>query len=159
MRTRWMTVAALFLIWLVLAASYDVAHVLLGVVVALAVTGLNPTDPAGSPRKPVWWRVIAYFPWLFARILGNGFRLTRLILSPSLPIAPKLIHHRTKLASDAEVVLLGNSITLTPGTITVEVNSDELVVHAIDDVSGRDLAEGRLEGKIGQAFQTRKAER
>ena len=89
----------------------------------------------------------------------SGIHLTRLILDPALPIAPKLVRHRTDLETDEEIVLLGNSITLTPGTITVEVSSDELVVHAIDDVSSRDLVERTLERKIGQVFQRRKAAR
>ena len=54
------------------------------------------------------------------------------------------------------VVLLGNSLTLTPGTITVEVNSNEIIVHAIDDASGKDLIERRFERRIGQVFPPRK---
>ena len=66
-----------------------------------------------------------------------------------------MIHHETGLRSDGELVVLGNSITLTPGTITVEVAPGELVVHAIDDASCADLAEGRLDARVGRMFSAK----
>jgi multicomponent Na+:H+ antiporter subunit E len=157
MSARIPTIAVLFLIWLILAASYDVVHLVLGVAAAVGVVWLNPVAPASPFRNVSLWGFAGYAPWLFVRILKSSIHLTRLILDPALPIAPKLIRHQTDLESDGEVVILGNSITLTPGTITVEVSSDELVVHAIDDASSRDLTEGTLERKIGQMFRRRKA--
>ncbi|MEO1971267.1 MAG: Na+/H+ antiporter subunit E, partial [Pirellulaceae bacterium] len=56
---------------------------------------------------------------------------------------------------DGSIVLLGNSITLTPGTITVEVESQDLVVHAIDDSSAADVISRRIEQKIDGLFTTR----
>jgi multicomponent Na+:H+ antiporter subunit E len=50
-------------------------------------------------------------------------------------------------------VLLANSVTLTPGTITVEVNGNHLLVHAIDEVAAEDLTSGRIERKIAGVFQ------
>lgn len=49
--------------------------------------------------------------------------------------------------------MLGNSITLTPGTITVEIEGNQLIVHAIDEASGEDLTSGRIESKISWVFQ------
>jgi multicomponent Na+:H+ antiporter subunit E len=76
-----------------------------------------------------------------------------------LPISPKLIHHQTKFKSDGELVVLGNSITLTPGTITVEVAPGELVVHAIDEASSADLVDGVLEARIARMFSAREGSR
>jgi multicomponent Na+:H+ antiporter subunit E len=59
-----------------------------------------------------------------------------------------MIHHRTHVHEEGGIVLMGNSITLTPGTITVEVNSQELVVHAMDDKSADDVTSLRLEKQI-----------
>ena len=85
----------------------------------------------------------------------SGVHVSRIILSPTLPISPRLIRHQTKLKSDGELVVLGNSITLTPGTITVEVAPGELVVHAIDEASSADLVEGVLDARVGRMFSTR----
>ena len=110
----------LFAFWLLLSASYDVVHVVTGAVIASVVMWLNSAG-AGSTRKVSWWAALRYLPWLIGRILKSGLHVSRLILHPALPISPRLVRHKTKLTSDGELVVLGNSITLTPGTITVEV--------------------------------------
>ena len=157
MSARIPSIVALFLIWLVLAASYDLVHMVLGVAAAVAVVWLNPGAVRSPFRHVSWWGLVGFMPWLFIRVLKSGLHVSRLILSPSLPIQPQLIEYRTELESEGEVVIFGNSITLTPGTITVEVGAHELLVHAIDDESGRDLKEGALERKIAEAFRRRKA--
>jgi len=157
MSARIPTIIALFLIWLILAASYDLVHLVLGAAAAVVIVWLNPVAAADPFKNVSWWGLVRYLPWLFIRILKSGIHVTRLILDPALPIQPQLIEHPTELESEGEVVILGNSITLTPGTITVEVGADQLLVHAIDDESGRDLKERTLERKIGEAFRRRKA--
>ena len=63
-----------------------------------------------------------------------------------------LFRYQTKLQDDASIVLLGNSITLTPGTITVEVDSRDLVVHVMDDNSADDVTSRRIEQRIDGLF-------
>jgi multicomponent Na+:H+ antiporter subunit E len=151
---RIMGTLSLFGFWLLLSASYDIAHLIVGALIASVVMWLNP---AGAPwaRKMSWLALLGYLPWLTGRILKSGFHVSRLILAPSLPIAPRLIHHQTDLKSDGELVVLGNSITLTPGTITVEVAPGELVVHAIDEASSSDLTDGVLDAKVARMFSAR----
>ena len=144
----------LFALWLLLSASFDVAHVAAGAFFAGVVMWLNPPRPAWD-RKLSGLAAVGYLPWLTGRILKSGFHVSRLILSPSLPISPTLIRHQTKFKSGGELVVLGNSITLTPGTITVEVEPGELVVHAIDEASSADLRDGVLDDRIGRMFSTR----
>ena len=147
----------LFLVWLLLSASVDLVHIGLGLLVAGGVAWLNTERPA-SPVPVVRLRVAWYFIWLIGRILRSGFHLAYLILHPALPINPTLIRYRTELQEDAGIVLLANSITLTPGTITVEVNSQELVVHAMDDNSAQDVTSHRLERQVAGLF-TEKGDR
>jgi multicomponent Na+:H+ antiporter subunit E len=148
----------LFVFWLLLSASFDVAHVAAGGFFACVVMWLNPPR-APWARKLSWLAALGYLPWLTGRIFKSGFHVSRLILSPALPISPKLIHHQTKFKSDGELVVLGNSITLTPGTITVEVAPGELVVHAIDEASSADLVDGVLEARIARMFSAREGSR
>ena len=140
-----------FLIWLLLSASFDIFHMGLGLLAAFGVAWLN-TDRAASRSAIPRLRIVWYFPWLLGRILQSGFHLSAVILHPALPIDPKLIRYRTELREEAGIVLLGNSITLTPGTITAEVNSQDLVVHAIDDQSADDVSSQRIEQKIAGLF-------
>ena len=145
--------AALFIIWLILSGTSHPFHVGLGLVASFVVAWLN-SGHADSPFRLVpALRMLWYLPWLFGRIVQSSLHLTALILHPALPIAPTLIYYRTRLQSQAAIVLLGNSITLTPGTITGEVNEQELVVHALDEESGHDLTTRRLEQKIAHVFQ------
>ena len=133
------------MIWLLLSTSLDLMHVGLGLLTSFVVAWLN----IGIPRFVVGrLRFTRYVFWLAGRILHSGFHLSVLILHPSLPIDPKLFRHRTHVHDEDGVVLMGNSITLTPGTITVEVNSQELVIHAMDDKSADDVMSLRLEKRI-----------
>tara|TARA_Y100000588_G_scaffold210044_1_gene223957 strand:- start:2108 stop:2578 length:471 start_codon:yes stop_codon:yes gene_type:complete len=141
----------LFAFWLLLSASYDMAHVAAGAFFAVLVMWLNPPRAAAA-RKVSWLAALGYLPWLIGRIFKSALHVSRLILDPALPISPRLIRHKTELRSDGELVVLGNSITLTPGTITVEVAPGELLVHAIDEASSADLSEGVFDAKVSRMF-------
>ena len=146
---------ALFVIWLLLTESYRPFHLALGLVASFGVALLN-SEAGRSPDVAIrWLRLLQFFPWLFGRILISGLHLSFLILHPKLPIAPALIRHRTKLGHEPGIVLLGNSVTLTPGTVTAEAQTDELIVHAMDDESLQDLHSRRLERKIADVFRIR----
>jgi len=143
----------LWVIWLMLSGGFTLVHMGLGLVLSVLVIWLN-SGRSSSPVQPIpLAEIIAYFPWLFVRIVKSSLHLTRLILHPSLPIAPKMIPYRTRLRGDVPIVLLGNSITLTPGTITVEAKGQELLVHAMDNLSGQDVINEEFERKIARVFR------
>jgi multicomponent Na+:H+ antiporter subunit E len=144
-----------YVLWLLLSQSYNAFHMTLGLIASFAVALLNTERGKSELENVRWSRMLAYAPWLLWRILQSGLHLSYLILHPRLPIDPKLIRYETGLKSEAGVVLLGNSITLTPGTITVEVNSHELLVHAMDDDSADDLTSLRMELRIAENFEVR----
>jgi len=79
--------------------------------------------------------------------------LSKLILHPALPIDPQLISVESELNHHAAVVLLGNSITLTPGTITAEVDRNKLIVHALDKALSEDVTSKKIELKIAEIFR------
>lgn len=141
----------LFAFWLLLSASFNVAHVVAGAFVAGLVMWLRPARPTTTSRVS-WLAALGYLPWLFGRVLKSALHVSKLILLPSLPISPRMVQHKTELKSDGELVVLGNSITLTPGTITVEVAPGNLVVHAIDEASVADLSAGAFDERISRMF-------
>ncbi len=146
-----------FLIWLLLSTSFNLFNVGLGLLAAFGVAWLN-TDRSVSRFTILRLRIVWYFLWLVGRILQSGFHLSVLILHPSLPINPKLIRYRTNLREEAGIVLLGNSITLTPGTITAELNSQDLVVHTMDDKSAHDITSLQFEQQIAGLFSEKGTE-
>ena len=147
---------ALFVFWVLLSASFEWTHLSLGLICSFAVAWLNSGHSPFIPKFRVWSRVLFYLPWLFYKIIQSSLHLTKLILHPALPIDPHLISVESQLHNHAAVVLLGNSITLTPGTITAEVDRNILIVHAIDKISGADIVNKQIELKIADIFKDEK---
>jgi multicomponent Na+:H+ antiporter subunit E len=144
----------LFALWLLLSESFNPAHLLIGLVAATCVAALHEASHSRRPYSVHWWSALAYFPWLFGEIFASGVRLSYLILHPRMPIRPRIFRYQTSLGNDLATTLLGNSITLTPGTVTVEARTDELVIHTIDGEETRAPAIRRLEKRVSKVFQT-----
>ena len=101
-----------------------------------------------------WIRFIRYIPWLLYQIFLANLHVMVLTFHPKMMdlIDPKIIKFRSKLRSDLSLVTFANSITLTPGTITVYVSIDGgFSVHAIDKKSSEGLP-GEMEARIAKAF-------
>ena len=144
---------ALFVLWIFLSASFEWIHLGLGLIFSFAVAWINSDRSPFVPKFRLWLRAPLYLPWLFYKIIQSSLHLSKLILHPALPIAPQLISVESKLRHHAAVVLLGNSITLTPGTIIVEVDRNKLIVHAMDKILCDDIASKQIESKIADIFK------
>ena len=120
-RTFILKTIALFGLWILLSGKIDAFHLSVGLLGAAVIAWIN-TKPRHLDEPPLpLMRLAAYAPWLFWQIMKSGLHITKVILDPRLPINPRLIRYRTKLGNNNAVVLLGNSITLTPGTVTTDV--------------------------------------
>lgn len=147
---------ALFAFWLALSGSTRPAHILLGLACGATVAWLH-TRPRDHGQEPFpWMRFLFYVPWLLVRIVRSAWHVSTIVLRPKLAIAPRLLEHRMTLQDDPAVVLMCNSITLTPGTITVDLEAGTLLIHALDLASAEDLVSGRLESRIARVFRPEK---
>lgn len=150
--------AALFGLWLVLSGHFEPLLLVFGLassaVVVAIVHRLDIDDEEGVPLAslPLLWR---YWPWLTAEIVKSNLEVMRQIVSPRLAVSPQLFHFMPTQTTTTGLVTHANSITLTPGTVTVEIEEDgRFLVHALT----RELGEGaaatvgaeRVEGEIGQ---------
>jgi multicomponent Na+:H+ antiporter subunit E len=144
----------LIMVWLLLSGKYDYFHVSLGVLSAGTVAWSHRFFEEESPRLSLalWLRFLAYIPWLLWRVFLANIHTTALILNPRLPVRPHLIRYDTRLRSKEARVLLSTSITLTPGTITSDIEGSALTIHALDDESATDLTSGRMERMVGWVF-------
>jgi multicomponent Na+:H+ antiporter subunit E len=133
--------ATLFAFWLLLSGVYTPFLLLAGLGAAITVAALaqrmDLADREGHPIH-VSLAALAYWPWLAKEIVASGWRVSRIILDPRLPISPTLVRFRPSQKSTVGLATHANSITLTPGTITVEADHDEFLVHALT----RDAAAG-----------------
>lgn len=99
-----------------------------------------------EPRLGLRW--IGYAPWILLKIAKANWDVARIILKPSLPIKPKLIRIRASQKTDLAKVVYANSITLTPGTITLDVQDDKFLVHALTDEAAADLDSGEMDRRV-----------
>ncbi|MDR3394074.1 MAG: Na+/H+ antiporter subunit E [Parasulfuritortus sp.] len=124
------------IVWLLLTGSLAIQELVAGVLVTLAVT-LIAYPRSGILGGVRWsfalpWYILVYL-WVFTLALfKSNFDVARRVLTPSLPIRPGIVQVRTNLTSALGRMLLANSITLTPGTLTIDVENDLLTIHWID---------------------------
>ena len=120
-------------LWLLLTGSFDKQELIAGAVVSILVTaifGARFTIFTGfrfSWLAPLY--VLVYLANFFVALVRANFDLAIRVLSPSLPIRPAMVEVTTNLKSPLGKMLLANTITLTPGTLTVDVIGDHLLVH------------------------------
>ena len=144
----------LFAFWLVLSGHYDLLHLGAGLLSSGLVTwlSLEVLRLDTSPRTGASvWRLIRYIPWIFGQVVVASLHVVHLVLRPS-GIRPQIVRFRTGLRSDLAKTLLGNSITLTPGTVTMDIVGDEFIVHALSDHAARELRGGAMERRVARIF-------
>ena len=147
----------LFAIWLSLPERFTPLHITAGLLGSIFIAWANTDLKRSRSYLVAWGNALLYFPWLFFRILSSGIHICYLVLHPSLPIRPRLLTYRTEFSNNhAALMLLGNSITLTPGTITVEAGDGELVVHALDGKSEGSVTSDRLSDRVSAVFRSRR---
>ena len=140
-----------------MAGKFDLFHAALGVISCLIVTFLTGDLLFKETRKgrgAEVIRFIAYIPWLIYQIILANFHIARLALSPKMSalINPQLIRFKVNLKSDISKVTFGNSITLTPGTITADIQGDEFLVHGLDQPVTDDLLSGEMQQRVAHIF-------
>jgi len=128
--------------------------------VAAVLSGITFTRDI-RPRRALLTvgRWFVYIPYLFWEIAKANVQIVYIILHPSLPIDPSMERFRPAVPVGLPVTSLANSITLTPGTVTVDVRQGEFYVHALTDSSRKALYDGGLERAIRFVFFGRGAAR
>ena len=145
-----------FLFWLLLTTSFDPQELITGLLVSgvvAVVTASRLEVLSGIRWAPAALPAMARFLGVFTvALLRANLDMARRVLSPSLPIQPALVEVKTGLRSDLGKLLLANSITLTPGTLSIDIVDDRLLVHWIDSSPGSDLESATRE--IVSRFET-----
>jgi multicomponent Na+:H+ antiporter subunit E len=143
----------MFAFWLVLSGHYTPMLVAAGaasaVLCVLAMIRGRVADAEGSPIE-LLWGAVTYYPWLIREIAKSAWAVTRIILHPSLPISPTMTVVRASQRTSVGVATYANSITLTPGTITVGVHGNDLTVHALVNEGALDLEGGGMDRRVSQ---------
>ena len=140
MRFRQLTPTAFLTLLLTLGAASILFAYFVSRRMGLLEDGLDPI------RLPP--RLVVYVPWLILEIVKSNLDVAVRILKPGLPIAPRMIRVRAGQRGDVGRVIYANSITLTPGTISVDVMRGEILVHALTREGASSLAEGEMDRRV-----------
>lgn len=143
----------LFGIWLLLSGIYTPFILSLGILSCAAVVWvtirMDIVDHEGHPLH-LTWRALSYWGWLVIEIIKANIDVVKFVLSPTLKISPTMIRVRASQQTDLGQVIYANSITLTPGTISVDVANNEILVHALSENGARDLLGGKMDRRVSK---------
>ena len=153
------TFTILLALWCILSGQFDAFHLSLGVFSCALVTFLTSRYLYGEQqfniRKAMGlgWRLIPYGAWLLKEIFLANVHVFRITMLPGgmRLVDPEIITFRTRLRSPLAQYLLANSITLTPGTVTLKLKDAIMSVHSISAQTTKGL-EGEMENRIAWVF-------
>lgn len=131
----------LFLLWLLLSGSFAADVLVIGVIICAIIAAIFMRAPflEGIRLTPKALGYSVIFILVFIReLFKSNIAVAKIVLAPSLPINPGIVEVKTRLKSPIGRLALANSITLTPGTLTVDIEGDSLFIHWID-VSASDI--------------------
>jgi len=149
----------LLITWVILSGLLDEFHIGLGILSCVLVTWLssgllfNDRSLSFHSRLRQAFRLLFYLSWLLWQIVLANIHVLRISFSARVGerIQPQLVRFRSGLKSDFEKYVLAQSITLTPGTVTLNIDDDVFLVHAISDVAAKGLM-GSMADRVRHVF-------
>jgi multicomponent Na+:H+ antiporter subunit E len=138
----------LYFIWIALVWTVQIPDLVVGAVIAfitvLLFSDMFPTQifKMFSPLRLFWF--LLYIPYFLWAVIKSNLDVTYRVFHPEIPIRPGIVKVKTTLKSDIAKTFLANSITLTPGTLTVDFIEDNLYIHWINIVSEDPMVETKL---------------
>ena len=158
MKAKVATFVVMLLFWIVLSGMFDAFHLSLGVLCCLLVAHFSHDLLFYGDRQAAWGRgllgMICYLPWLFYQIILANLDVAYVVLHPRMldKIDPHVVRFKTRLKRPISKVTFAQSITLTPGTITVSIHNDEFSVYALTRKAS-DALPGEMEERVARALE------
>lgn len=164
---KWTSVAlqggGLLVFWVALSGRLEARFLLMGALSATAVLVLNRDiffHQILSEEKSVAravlvssWRWLSYLTWLLYSVVVANIQVAYLVLHPRMPISPALLRFTVPWPKALTRVLLANSITLTPGTVTVDLQDGQYTVHTLAVPLAQSLVSGNMQKKVASVFK------
>ena len=144
--------ATLATVWMLWSWHFESLLLVFGalscLVVVLLAWRMRIIDDEGEPLLRLGLRPFSYIPWLVWQIVRSNIDVARRILSPGVPISPKLIEVPANQRTDLGKVIYANSITLTPGTISIRIRDGMILVHALSEEAADELLQGEMNRRV-----------
>jgi multicomponent Na+:H+ antiporter subunit E len=130
------TIFLYLLFWIVLSENVKIETLCIGIIISLLVTSLNVNlvhskRQFNFKRNIILW--ISYTIKLLKEIFVSNFNVAKIVLSPQIIISPQIVIIETKIKSDFHKTIFANSITLTPGTLTISLDRNKIAIHCLKD--------------------------
>ena len=141
----------LFILWLLLSGFFEILLLSLGAGSVLAVVWIayrmDVIDHEGHPVH-LTARALLYWPWLTMEIIKTNIDVAAVIVRRKMPIHPSVIKVKATQETELGQVIYANSITLTPGTVTIAVDKDIMTIHALTRGAAEDLESGEMDRRV-----------
>lgn len=138
--------------WIILTENFNRERLLIGILICIGVLifnkdllNISKTKKCNSSLAKTIKYSVSYICSLIKEIFKSNFHVAKIVLSPKLNISPTIITITTNLKNDFDKTILANSITLTPGTLTLHTNEDKLIIHCLEKESIKDLQNSSFE--------------
>lgn len=157
-----MSAISLMIFWTIMSGFLDVVHLSMGVFSVVLALVLNYRlksqrffeDDMNDLKELRFGQAFFYFFWMIIQIFKAAIHVAKVIMSPSMPTNIAMVQFRVNLPNAHAKMILGNSITLTPGTVTVSIEDDVFVVHGLDDNSFEGILNDEMPQQVLKLFQT-----
>ncbi len=140
-----------FAVWLLFSGIYTPLIIGFGVgsciLVALIARRMDVIDHEGLPihLSP---EIVTYWLWLLWEIVKSNIDVAKCVLFPKKYLQPSMFYTKVSQKSDLGKVIYANSITLTPGTVTVDLNEDTVLVHALTEGTADGVKSGEMDQRV-----------
>ena len=119
------------------------------ILAALITSKLQVVDSSERPLL-IFARMIGYMPWIAWEIVKSNIDVARRIWQPRMPISPTIVTVKATQETALGLVIHANSITMTPGTLSIDVEPGEIEVHALSAESLADLQSGEMDRRVSK---------
>ncbi|USG59698.1 Na+/H+ antiporter subunit E [Sneathiella marina] len=141
----------LMAVWLLLSGHYTPLITGFGVasclLTALIARRMDVVDHEGHPLH-LGPKIVMYWGWLLVEIFKANLDVAKCVLFPGTYLNPSMFTTKVTQTSDLGKVIYANSITLTPGTVTVDLDGDEVTVHALTQTSAEGVKNGDMDRRV-----------
>ena len=156
-----LSIVGLALLWISMSGFFDLLHLSYGVISIAIVLFVNYQlkkqlffeDELESWSSLRFGRFLFYLFWLLWQIVLAGFYMAYIIIHPRMPVEPYVLKFKADLPNTQAKVILGNSITLTPGTLTVDIEGNYFTIHALAPKSYESLVNDEMPRQVLALFE------
>lgn len=137
--------------WLLMSGHYTPFLLAVGAAVSAAVVWFaHRMDVADREGHPIHLgpSALTYWPWLAKEILKSALEVSRIVLDPRLPATPTVVRFRPRQKTVVGLVTHANSITLTPGTLSIEVGPERFVVHGLTRAGAEGCIDSEMDRRV-----------